>query len=191
MEQIQDAFAGIAPVFGHNLLSILITDIINMVKDPSWQTVVQFFVDILYFLILPIAGGVMAQAALFHYQLDELTYVHANLTRASLWQPLMQLIKDLLYSVLGRPLEFDVNALDSQTSDAIDKIFDSTADIIGGLIPDKDGEEDTVIDDGSETTTDSDTSTTDTSDSTTNIDGTPDTSNTDIDSLIDELNNGS
>jgi len=67
MEQIAEAFAGIAPVFGHNLLSVLITDIINMVKEPGWQTVVQFFVDILYFFILPILGGVMAQSALFNY----------------------------------------------------------------------------------------------------------------------------
>jgi hypothetical protein len=167
---------------------VLITDIIKMFKEPGWQTVVQFFVDILYFFLLPIFGGVMAQSALFNYQLDELTYVHANLTRRSLWVPLMSLIKNLLYGVLGRPLEFDVNALDSATAGAIDKIFDSTVDIIDKFIPDK--ETDTVIDDGS--ATDSTDTTPDTStDSSTNIDGTPSNSNADIDSIKDELNNGS
>ena len=60
MTQIQDEFKGIAPLFGRNLLSILVTDIANMAIIPGWKTVVQFFVDLLYFIVIPILGGVLA-----------------------------------------------------------------------------------------------------------------------------------
>ena len=47
-------------MFGRNLLSILVTDIANMAVVPGWKTIVQFFVDLLYFILIPIVGGVLA-----------------------------------------------------------------------------------------------------------------------------------
>ena len=141
MQQIQDEFKGIAPLFGRNLLSILVTDIANLVIVPGWQTVAQFFVDLLYFLLLPIVGGVLAQSAEYHWNFDELTYIHANMTKADLWQPSMIFGKTLLYGALGRPITFGLNDStsfnitgDPETDQAINDLVDNTGNVIVSIV---------------------------------------------------------
>ena len=124
-------------MFGRNLLSILVTDIANMVIVPGWETVVQFFVDLLYFILIPIVGGVLAQSANFHYTLDELTYIHADMTRTDLWQPTMIFLKSSLYGALGRPITFVGNVTntynftgDDATDQAVNDLINNAGEVV-------------------------------------------------------------
>ncbi len=53
-------WSGVGPVFGRNLLSVLLTDLINMLIDPEWNKIFQFFIDLAHFYIIPIFGGIIA-----------------------------------------------------------------------------------------------------------------------------------
>ena len=135
MQQIKDQFAGIAPIFGKNLLSVLATDVVNMFVIPAPLTTLQLFVDILYFILVPILGGILSASATYHWNFDELTYIHANMTQADLWQPTMDYIKFQLYGLLGRPMVMDLtpnttsivpSTGDPYTDEAINSLVNNT-----------------------------------------------------------------
>ena len=51
---------GIGPVFGANLLSVMVTDIINMLINPIWKNIFQVLIDLAHFYLIPIVGGIYA-----------------------------------------------------------------------------------------------------------------------------------
>ena len=101
------AYKGFDPVIGRNLLSVLITDIINIVYAPGWVSLVSFFVDISNFMITPMLGGIVNASVYVNYQHDPLTYQHAGLDKDYLYGSSMLFAKDYLYSSMGRPDFYD------------------------------------------------------------------------------------
>ena len=91
--------------------------------------------------MLPIVGGVLAQSAEYHWNFDELTYIHANMTKADLWQPSMIFGKTLIYGALGRPITFGLNDStsfnitgDPETDQAINDLVDNTGNVIVSIV---------------------------------------------------------
>ena len=102
-------WAGVGPVFGRNLLSVLLTDLINMLIDPVWSKIFQFFMDLAHFYIIPILGGVIAVIVKHSYEADQYSFELAGLSVQDLYITNMSLIKDGVYTLIGRPFMFDAN----------------------------------------------------------------------------------
>ena len=47
---------------------MLITDLINMLIDPVWSKIFQFFMDLAHFYIIPIFGGIVAIVVKENYE---------------------------------------------------------------------------------------------------------------------------
>ena len=47
------------PIIGDNLISVLLTDLINIFIHPSWAALLSMFIDLSAFIILPFAGGII------------------------------------------------------------------------------------------------------------------------------------
>lgn len=55
------------PIVGRNLLSVLLTDIVNIFLDPSWASLMAGFVDITSFFALPLLGGYVNASVQYNY----------------------------------------------------------------------------------------------------------------------------
>ena len=86
---------------------MLITDIVNMIIDPVWANIFQFFVDLFHFLGVPLLGGIMAAQATIDFEKDQKSYELANMTKNSIYATNMGLIKDAVYTLFGKPYLFD------------------------------------------------------------------------------------
>lgn len=71
--------SGIENLIGDNLISVLLTDIINIFYNPSWASLVAVFVDLGAFFIMPMIGGYINASVYANYIADPLTYQHAGL----------------------------------------------------------------------------------------------------------------
>ena len=87
---------------------MLLTDIVNMIIDPVWPNIFQFFIDLFHFLGIPLLGGIMACQATIDYEKDTLSYELANMSKTNIYATNMSLIKDAVYTLFGRPYLFDV-----------------------------------------------------------------------------------
>ena len=107
----QESFnSGLSPIIGENLISVLLTDLINIVYSPSWASVAAVFVDLSAFFMMPMLGGFVNSSVFANYIDDPLTYQHAGLDKDLLYGSSMILMKDAIYSATGRPDFFDIPA---------------------------------------------------------------------------------
>ena len=71
--------SGLEPIVGDNLISVVLTDLINIIYAPSWASVVAVFVDLSAFFTMPLLGGYVSSMVFANYIEDPLTYQHAGL----------------------------------------------------------------------------------------------------------------
>ena len=89
----------------------MITDVINMLINPIWSNIFQVAVDIAHFYVVPILGGIFAIVVKAEYEEEAISYDLAGLNMMNLYGTNMSLIKDGIYTLVGRPFIFDVNPL--------------------------------------------------------------------------------
>jgi hypothetical protein len=65
---------GLEPIIGDNLISVILTDLINIIYSPSWISVVAVFVDLSAFFMMPLMGGYVSSTVFANYIDDPLTY---------------------------------------------------------------------------------------------------------------------
>jgi len=92
---------------GRTLVAVLIKDVIDIFFNPDWVTFSSFFIDTMTFLFDPLVGGFVNASVTVNYSLNESTYLHAELDKNYLYDAEMILVKDWVYSNLGRPNFFD------------------------------------------------------------------------------------
>lgn len=100
--------ARLEPLVGRNLVSVLLTDLVNLIVDPSWTTLFASFIDISSFFTLPLLGGYINSTVVYNYGKDPLTYKHAGLDNKYLYASTMLFAKDWIYTATGRPDFFDI-----------------------------------------------------------------------------------
>lgn len=100
--------ARLEPLVGRNLVSVLLTDLVNLIVDPSWTTLFASFIDISSFFTLPLLGGYINSTVVYNYGKDPLTYKHAGLDSKYLYASTMLFAKDWIYTATGRPDFFDI-----------------------------------------------------------------------------------
>lgn len=100
--------ARLEPLVGRNLVSVLLTDLVNLIVDPSWTTLFASFIDISNFFSLPLLGGYINSTVVYNYGKDPLTYKHAGLDSKYLYASTMLFAKDWIYTATGRPDFFDI-----------------------------------------------------------------------------------
>lgn len=88
-------------------MSVILTDVINLFYSPSWVSFSALAIDTMTFLFCPLVGGFVNSSVAVNYSLNESTYIHAELDKNYLYDAEMLLVKDWIYSLLGRPNFFD------------------------------------------------------------------------------------
>jgi hypothetical protein len=68
------ASSGIEPIVGDSLISVVLTDIINIFISPSWSSFLAVFVDLSAFFTMPLLGGYVNSTVYSNYITDPLTY---------------------------------------------------------------------------------------------------------------------
>ena len=91
------------PVTGRSLLSVFLTDIINVVTAPGAVSYASLLFDLFNFVFMPIMGGLMMSSVEYNYDLDAVTYRNAKLTKADMYASQMRLVKTSAYKALGKP----------------------------------------------------------------------------------------
>lgn len=76
LQQTYDAGL-IEPLVGRNFISIVLTDLVNIIANPSWRSLWAIFVDVGAFFALPLLGGTMNATVQHNVEKDPLTYQHA------------------------------------------------------------------------------------------------------------------
>ena len=94
-------------MLGRTLLSLIVTDVINCFYKPSWTSIVSVFIDTSNFFIFPLMGGFVNSSVIVNYSLNAPTYEHANLDTNYLYDSQMLFVKDLVYTLAGKPDFFD------------------------------------------------------------------------------------
>jgi hypothetical protein len=67
----------IEPLVGRNFISVVLTDLVNIIANPSWASLGAIFVDVGAFFALPLLGGTMNATVQHNVDKDPLTYQHA------------------------------------------------------------------------------------------------------------------
>ena len=75
--EAEGAYGGMDPVAGRSLLSVFMTDIINVITAPGAVSYAALLFDLFNFLFMPIVGGVMMSSVTYNYDLDSVTYRNA------------------------------------------------------------------------------------------------------------------
>ena len=104
-------WSGIGPIFGRNLFSLVITDLINMLINPVWTTIFTLIMDLVHFYVIPIVGGIFAIVVKHDYEEDKNSFDLAGLDMSDLYITDITLIKDAIYTFVGRPMLYDVNPI--------------------------------------------------------------------------------
>ena len=62
------------------MISVLLTDLINMLIDPTWPNIFQLFIDLFHFMGVPILGGIFAANSKVDYEKDPNSFQLAGLS---------------------------------------------------------------------------------------------------------------
>ena len=100
-------WSGLEPVLGRNIFSMFITGLLNIFANPSWVSIVDFFLNLFFFFFWAFIGGFVGASTFIAFEADKLTYHHAHLSEFDLYRSTMVLIKDAFYTMLGEPHFFD------------------------------------------------------------------------------------
>ena len=84
------------------MLSVFLTDIINVVTAPGAVSYAALLFDLFNFVAMPIVGGLMMSSVEYNYDLDAVTYRNAKLTKADMYASQMRLVKTSAYKALGK-----------------------------------------------------------------------------------------
>ena len=106
-EETKKKWRGIAPVLGRNLLSVLLTDVINVIIAPSGVNLLALMLDSIIFILFPIIGGLVNMSVLYNYDQDPITFSNSGLQKQDLYTQLMVTIKDTFFSAIGRAEFFE------------------------------------------------------------------------------------
>ena len=87
---------------GRSLLSVFLTDIINVVTAPGAVSYASLLFDLFNFVFMPIVGGLMMSSVEYNYDLDAVTYRNAQITKADMYASQMRLVKTSMYKALGK-----------------------------------------------------------------------------------------
>ena len=90
------------PIAGRSLLSVFLTDIINVVTAPGAVSYASLLFDLFNFVFMPIVGGLMMSSVEYNYDLDAVTYRNAKLTKADMYASQMKLVKTSAYKAIGK-----------------------------------------------------------------------------------------
>jgi hypothetical protein len=93
---------------------MFVTDIVNIFVNPGGSSMMSFFFDLIHFFASSILGGMIGASVFIAFEKDKLTYHHAGLTEFALYRSTMILIKDAMYSFLGKPTFFDEDHLQKE-----------------------------------------------------------------------------
>ena len=99
------------PVVGRSLISVFITDVINIVTAPGATSWTALIFDLFNFLLMPIVGGLMMASTTYNYDLDTITYHNAKISKADMYGSEMKLVKTTLYKLIGKPDFFGEEAV--------------------------------------------------------------------------------
>ena len=94
---------GLDPIVGRNLMSVFLTDIINLVAAPGMTSWFALFFDLFNFMFMPIVGGLVLTSVTYNYDLDQTTYANAAISKADMYASQMRLVKTTIYSGIGKP----------------------------------------------------------------------------------------
>ena len=64
---------------------------------------IALFVDLGMFIMMPILGGITMTSVEYNFDKDPITFSNADLSKLDLYSSQMKLVKDGLFSVIGRP----------------------------------------------------------------------------------------
>ena len=104
LKQIEgQVYQGYEPVIGRNLLSVFLTDLINIIVAPGTTSYVALLFDLFNFIAMPITGGIMMASVTYNYDLDPITYKNAEMSRADMYASEMKLVKTSMYKAVGKP----------------------------------------------------------------------------------------
>ena len=101
---------GLDPIVGRNLMSVFLTDIINLVAAPGMTSWFALFFDLFNFAFMPIVGGLVLTSVTYNYDLDQVTYANAAISKADMYASQMRLVKTTIYSGIGKPNFFGDDA---------------------------------------------------------------------------------
>ena len=73
-------WTGVAPLIGRNFLSLFLTDLINIYANPDFVSLITFFINLFHFFAVALLGGFVGANAFVSFEMDKLTYHHANLS---------------------------------------------------------------------------------------------------------------
>ena len=104
-EEVSDteAYSGQDPLLGRNVMSVLITDVVNMVAAPGMTSYIAFFFDLFNFFAMPMIGGLMMASVTYNYEKDYITYQNAEIGKGTMYTSQMKLVKSSLYNLIGKP----------------------------------------------------------------------------------------
>ncbi len=63
----ENPYGGLAPLFGRNIASVLLTDIINCFYAPEMASYVALAIDGVLFLIMPTIGGILMTSVNYNF----------------------------------------------------------------------------------------------------------------------------
>ena len=96
-------YGGMDPIAGRSLLSVFLTDIINVVTAPGAVSYAALLFDLFNFVFMPIVGGVLMSSVTYNYDIDAVTYRNAKLTKSDMYASQMKLVKTSMYKAIGKP----------------------------------------------------------------------------------------
>ena len=102
--------AGIDPLVGRNFISVILTDLINVLVAPGTASFVALFFDLFNFVAMPIVGGLVLSSVSYNYDQDAITYKNAEITKADMYASQMKLVKTTIYKGIGKPNFFGKEA---------------------------------------------------------------------------------
>ena len=80
---------------------MFVTGLLDLFANPSWKSVIAFFVNVFFFFLWTFIGGFVGSSTFIAFEADKLTYHHANLTEFDLYKSTMILLKDSIYTFMG------------------------------------------------------------------------------------------
>ena len=96
-------WVGFKPFFGYNLLSVWLTDFVNLFAAPSLTSFIFLIYDLINFVLMPVIGGVINLAATYAFENDPITMTNAGINKQDMYVTIMTTLKDLVYTLLGKP----------------------------------------------------------------------------------------
>ena len=87
---------------GSNFVTIIITDIMNFIANPTTGNLIKIGGDISMYYVIPLLGGYLRAEAKRQYLSDVDTYQVANIKELDLYEQSMSLMKTKFWALYGK-----------------------------------------------------------------------------------------